>query len=333
MVDLPSSFEQLRTTSAGDPLRILVDHLCRTCTNPATVNAILYVFTKFDAINTKLTVHCRALRWHYSAESEHPDLSGARANACEIVAWRFLTRQSERDAVDYCLYEIPGGEAIDAQPVVPTIFENIDEEADERSPLLPNPVGVGMGLKSITRRNTMKNAIPKLTLSAEITGEDPRAEGYDHTGALKSLNALEIAVIANAKRFLSRHIVQKIITGLWHGEIIFWDSVSTSSVKAPRYYNVRTADPFSRLRVPKYLKAWEVFFFIVFLVLYYSVVLERSFTSIPMIEVVFYIWLLAFLWDEIQEWADAGMFYMSDFWNLFDMSMIGIGVLFAVLRR
>ena len=276
---------------------------------------------------------CSALRWHYAAENEHPDLSQARANGCEIVAWRFLARQSERDAVDYCLYEISGSEAIDANPMVPTLFGNIDEELDERSPLLPNPVGVGLRLRSAARRAEMRHVIPKLKLSSAAAGEDPRKGTHGRTGALKDLNALEIAVIANAKRFLSQHIVQKIITSLWHGEIVFWDSVSANATRKPRYYNVHASDPFSRLRVPKYLKAWEVAFFIIFLILYYSVVLERSHHHIPVIEIVFYVWLLAFLWDEIQEWGDAGIFYMADFWNLFDMSMLGIGIVFAVLRK
>lgn len=43
MIDLPSSFEQLRTTSAGDCLRVLVEHLCKTCTNPVVVAALLCV--------------------------------------------------------------------------------------------------------------------------------------------------------------------------------------------------------------------------------------------------------------------------------------------------
>lgn len=290
---------------------------------------------RFQPLNAQLgaDIACRALRWHYAAEDEHRDLSEARANACEIVAWRFLTRQSERDAVDYCLYEISGTDAIDANPVVPTLFGSINEESDERSPLLPNPIGVSLGLRSAARRTEMKHVIPRLKLSAAAVGEDPRKGTHDCTGVLKDLNALEIAVIANAKRFLSQYIVQKIITSLWHGEIVFWDSVSANATREPRYYNVRTADPFSRLRVPKYLKAWEVAFFIAFLVLYYCVVLERSHSHIPVVEDVFYIWLLAFLWDEIQEWGDAGIFYMADFWNLFDMSMLGIGIVFAVLRK
>jgi hypothetical protein len=42
-VVLPSTFEQLRTTGAGEGLRTLVDHLALTCTHPAIVNALLYV--------------------------------------------------------------------------------------------------------------------------------------------------------------------------------------------------------------------------------------------------------------------------------------------------
>jgi hypothetical protein len=297
----------------------------------ASMPFVLFRLTRFPA--SWLTSGSRALRWHYSAEYEHRDLSESRANACEIVAWRFLSRQSEADTVDYCLYEIPGKEAIDANPILPTAFGGIEEESDELSPLIPGPVGISNGLRSASRRAEMQQVIPKLTLSAASTAEDPRAGIPDRTGHLKSLNALEIAVIANAKRFLSQHLVQKIITGLWHGDIVFWDSVSAHSTKKPRYYNPNTADLYSRLRVPKYLKAWEVAFFISFLILYYSVVVERSYTSIPLVECVFYVWLMAFLWDEIQEWGDAGIFYLSDFWNLFDMVMIGIGIVFAILRE
>lgn len=218
-------------------------------------------------------------------------------------------------------------------PVLPTPFGGIEEESDELSPLLPGPLAVSNGLRSSSRIAEMQQVIPRLTLSSTSAAEDPRAGISDRTGALKTLNALEIAVIANAKRFLSQHIIQKIITGLWHGDIVFWDSVSVNSTKKPRYYDPQVADLYSRLRVPKYLKAWEVAFFISFLILYYSVVLERSFGSIPLVEAVFYIWLVAFLWDELQEWGDAGIFYLSDFWNLFDMIMIGIGIVFAVLRE
>ena len=41
VIQLPSTFEQLRTTSAGDGLRVLVEHLHTTCSNPAIVNGLL----------------------------------------------------------------------------------------------------------------------------------------------------------------------------------------------------------------------------------------------------------------------------------------------------
>jgi hypothetical protein len=40
---MPATFEQLRTTSAGEDLRTLVQYLNDKVTNPAIVNALLYV--------------------------------------------------------------------------------------------------------------------------------------------------------------------------------------------------------------------------------------------------------------------------------------------------
>lgn len=45
VIELPSTFEQLRTTEAGNCIRVLVDHLSQNCTHPAIVNALLYVLT------------------------------------------------------------------------------------------------------------------------------------------------------------------------------------------------------------------------------------------------------------------------------------------------
>lgn len=264
--------------------------------------------------------------------------------------------------MSYCLHETPGKDALNASPVTSSTPDrpaavalyyasnqnpnnplnpngNFDlaaeEAANELSPLLSEMgrIPETSVLRNASRRSELEQAIPRLTLNMDVEGADPRGEMKDRSSSFKNLNALEIAVIANAKRFLSQHIVQKIITSLWHGEIVFWDQVSAYATKKPRYHNPRTADPYSRLRVPKYLKAWEMFFFIVFLVLYYSVVLERSPTRIPAVEVIFYFWLASFFWDEFQEWVDAGVFYMADIWNAFDMAMITLGVIFAVLRE
>ncbi|KXX74589.1 Calcium channel YVC1 [Madurella mycetomatis] len=316
VIVLPSTFEQLRTTGAGEGLRVLVDHLSRTCTHPAIVNALL------------------ALKWHYGAITEDKSLNDARANACEIVAWRFLTHLSEREAVDYCLYEIPDSKYSGSRS--PTDEE--EATIDERSALLgqaiqstANSARRALSQTGNNKRNLLLHSISRLTMS--MTGDDDDDEEEDPTAHFTNLNALEIAAIADAKRFLSQAIVQKIITGIWNGDIIFWDTLAVHSVKKPRFYNPSTADPFSRLRVPKYLKSFEVLFFACFLFLYYAVLVERNPTRITTLEIFLYLWFVAFAYDELSEWIDAGsVFYAADVWNIFDMVMIGIGFAYAVMR-
>ncbi|KAL7891985.1 hypothetical protein HDV63DRAFT_299598 [Trichoderma sp. SZMC 28014] len=315
-VELPSTFDQLRTTSAGDCLRLLVNHLTDTCANPAIVNALL------------------ALKWHYALDRDNQGLGEARSNACEIVAWRFLTRHSEREAVTFCLYEIPDRKKAKAQQQQ---LAN-DTEADERAPLLPRVLATFDGSSPSAPAGSSSKKIQLLSSLSRLTnfGMDDDSdddEEDDPTAAFEGLNALEIAAVANAKRFLSQHVVQKIVSGIWNGDIVFWDTMSVNSSKHPHFYNPSTSDPYSRLRVPKYLKCWEVLFFAVFLCLYYSVLIVRDETRLTGPEIALFFWIAAFFYDELSEWADAGaIFYATDIWNLFDMVMILIGIIFAVLR-
>lgn len=65
--------------------------------------------------------------------------------------------------------------------------------------------------------------------------------------------------------------------------------------------------------MPKYLKSFEVIFFLVFLVLYYSVLVERNPLKISFAEILLYVWFAAFFYDELSEWSDAGsIFYAAD---------------------
>ncbi|KAI2636064.1 hypothetical protein GGS21DRAFT_514448 [Xylaria nigripes] len=317
VVSVPSSFEQLRNTSAGDALNKLVDHMCDEVTNPAIVNALL------------------ALKWHYDAIHDNRGLGEARANACEIVAWRFLTHLSEREAVDFCLYEIPDPNKRDDVPIDEEIA--IERDNNERTALLGGASESSHWLDYFSdpkrrsmRRSELFESVSKLTMSQNATNLEPED---DPTAPFIHLNALEIAAIADAKRFLSQHVVQKIITSIWNGEIIFWDQLVATSVKKPRFYNHQTADPFSRLRVPKYLRAYEIAFFCGFLFLYYGVLIEQNRYSVTSLEVILYVWFAAFCYDEVSEYIDAGsIFYAADVWNAFDMIMIVIGIIYFILR-
>lgn len=238
----------------------------------------------------------------------------ARANGCEIVAWRFLTHLSEREAVDYCLYEIPDPKNDEDRS--PT-DEEAAASATEQTALLGHTAESARRMLSqsgSSKRNLLLHSLSRLTMSMTAEGDD-EDDDEDPTTHFTNLNALEIAAIADAKRFLSQAVVQKIVTGIWKGDIIFWDSLAVHSVKKPRFYNPAAADPFSRLRVPRYLKSFEVLFFASFLFLYYAVLMERHPTRVTTLEVFLCLWFAAFAYDELSEWIDAGsVFYAADVW-------------------
>ncbi|KAI9641749.1 hypothetical protein NHQ30_009605 [Ciborinia camelliae] len=296
---LPSTFEQLRTTSAGNKIRILVEHLVENVTNPAIINAIL------------------TLKWHFSTlDVDDRGINETRASACEIVAWRFLSRVSERDAVDFCLYELP---LPPLQRSTDGAAEEPDEgQATEHSTLLPQFRGrdspPGTRPTSQNKKTELLRTISHM--GSFFTHDDMDDEEDDPTSSFTGLNGLEIAAVADCKKFLSQRIVQKIITGIWKGDITFWGSLSEHTQKKAQFYNRKKSDPFSRLRVPRYIKAFEVLFFASFLFLYYAVLVERNPYHITPLEILLYVWFAAFAYDELGEFIDAGsIFYAVDIWN------------------
>lgn len=98
--------------------------------------------------------------------------------------------------------------------------------------------------------------------------------------------------------------------------------------------HLRRADPYCRLRVPKYQKVFEALFFISFLALYYAVSAERNPRHIIPTEVLLYIWIAGFAYDEFGEFKDAGtLFYAADFWSLWDLGIIGVGAAYLITRE
>lgn len=111
------------------------------------------------------------------------------------------------------------------------------------------------------------------------SGSESSMEEEDREHSLSSfvgLTGLEIAAVANCKKFLSQRIVQKVINGIWKGDIIFWNTLAASTKKSPQFYDPKTADIFTRLRVPRYIKTFEVLFVGTFLFLLYCVLVERN---------------------------------------------------------
>jgi hypothetical protein len=262
----------------------------------------------------------RALKGHFSAleeTSDEPGIQQARGFACEFVAWQFLNSLTDRDVIDFLLLELPSTPSPDADTASNALNHSQHNDHDtasaEREPLLSVANGDYFGTRSDDAAN-------------------PRF------GSLKSqcenLSALEIAAVGGAKKFLSQRPVQKVINGLWRGDIVFWETLSVNSIKKPRKYNRKQADPFSRLRVPRYLKIFETLFFTIFLILYYAVLVRREEKRVTIPEILLYLWIASFAYDEFADWIDAGQtsFYASDFWWMWDISIVVVGMAFCILR-
>lgn len=284
-IDSAYTYEQLRTSVGSQKLKPLIYALTEECHHTAIVSALL------------------ASRWLFiSMDIDGTGLSESRAYACEIVAGQFLTYLSEWELIDYLLYELPRS---DTKPNSSGL--EAGDNDDESAALLRRQSNAS----HTTFSPPAQDLVPSSTAQANVPPTKARNVGDDDiiSESFQGLNALELAAVANAKKFLSQTQVQKIVTDIWQGDIIFWDSLSTHSVKKAQMQSRRVTDFYARLRVPKYQKAFQVAFFASFLALYYAVLVERNPHHVTVREVFLYIWIAAFAYDEFGEFKDAGVLF------------------------
>ncbi|KAF2451365.1 hypothetical protein P171DRAFT_515399 [Karstenula rhodostoma CBS 690.94] len=301
-ITLPHSFEELRTAAPARTLAPLILYLTDSCHHRAIVHALL------------------ALKAHFAAleeSSDEPGVNETRGYACEYVAWQFLTNLTERDTIDFLLHEI--------QPSAPTRDRDSDIEREQEHGT--TPVTESSALLDNGRTSSYFG-------TDGVHGDMSSGQSDEFAAQFENLSALEIAAVSDSKKFLRQRPVQKIINGLWKGDIVFWDTLGVNSVKEPKFYNRRRADPFCRLRVPRYLKIFETLYSATFLILYYIVLTHRSFSNVTPAEALLYVWIAGFAYDEFGEFNDAGQvsFYTAGLWGAWDLSIVLVGIVFCALR-
>ncbi|KAJ6003247.1 hypothetical protein N7451_005794 [Penicillium sp. IBT 35674x] len=313
--EIAFSFEDMSHESRGHRLRQLVHTLAEDSHNPFIIVALMI------------------LKWEFSkVADDNWGLNESRGAACEFVAWQYLCHLNQIEAIDFLLEELPIPrrnstnltEAERCDPGNPG-FEPARET--EATPLLSRSPShlhlLGFGKRSAAAQKNQDYS--------ELYGSDQEREDFSRYFQFFGLNALEIAAVAQAKRFLSQRVVQRMVNDIWKGEIVFWDSLTVHSTKKPQIFNRRTADPYSRMRVPVYRKMFEAGFFLSLLFLYYTVLVERSPRSIGRFEILMDIWIVAFAYDELSGLVDAGvLFYQMDFWSLWNLAIIGVGFAFII---
>lgn len=171
------------------------------------------------------------------------------------------------------------------------------------------------------------------------------------------ISCLEIAIRAQAKRFLAHPLVVQQLEAIWAGSIVFHatadslhrprkamqrprgpypetrdqshhpKSFSKSSTIARRsvtLYDPRDASLFklSRLRVPRYRYFLSTCSYAILLGLFLAVLVQRSLQITPL-EIVFWFWCAGFISDELVGFNEQGFsLYLASFWNTFDLGIL-----------
>lgn len=187
----------------------------------------------------------RASRWLFtSTDGDDTGVNESRGLACELVAWEFLTCLSERELMDHLLHELPEGidreetrEDMESRHFRPGGSDQGEytDTASDQTPLLPHHDAY-MGHLSKPPHREAASSSDTYRAGSDIS-EGEKAD--DPTKPLAGLNALEIAAVASAKKFLAQRLVQKVVQDIWDGRIIFWESLSVNAVKKARVYNKR----------------------------------------------------------------------------------------------
>jgi hypothetical protein len=173
----------------------------------------------------------RALRSRFEGLENDDELkiNETRAIACEYIAWRIVLQLSEWECIDNLLDEIPTETPRETQ------FDD-----DESAPLLHSN-GMDTEYGARPRQEISEPSMSRL----EDTTEDVSAvfNVGAFTSQFQGLNALEIAAVTEAKKFLSQAVVQRLIEKIWKGDIVFWERLDVDAVKEPRIYNPRFVEP------------------------------------------------------------------------------------------
>lgn len=177
------------------------------------------------------------MKWNFSnATDDDWGLNESRGSACEFVAWQFLCHLNQRETIEFLLEELPLPRRNSTN-----LFEvergnsGFVPAGDlETTPLLSDPL---TSLKRTTPGKQPRELDENGEPYAGTQTTEPGRIDISPYSQFFGLNALEIAAIAQAKRFLSQRVVQRVVNDIWNGRIVFWDSLTVHSKKKPQLFN------------------------------------------------------------------------------------------------
>ena len=140
-------------------------------------------------------------------------------------------------------------------------------------------------------------------------------------------NAIERAVDLHALRVIGSSGYQKCISYLWRGWLVQDDEWPSNFIAWENKDNIHYWDHFDpdRMRAPLYQNAVQIFFSLLYLVLYTIAINTINNTGdLDVVEGILYLMTAGFIFDEAAKLWKVGRYYLG-FWNIFN------SVLYALL--
>ncbi|KAG9050438.1 hypothetical protein FS837_005511 [Tulasnella sp. UAMH 9824] len=154
-------------------------------------------------------------------------------------------------------------------------------------------------------------------------------------------NAIEMAIIGQAKRFIKSGAFQKVIDCIWSGKVVYQAENEHSFLsdtykrKSLHFYDPRKAPLLDhyRLKVPAVRAVLEYVEFLVLFILFVIALEGNQVHRINWSEGIFMLYALGFTLDKVAAMQEHGMkVYSANLWNAFDIAFITIFISYGSFR-
>ncbi|KAF9454340.1 hypothetical protein P691DRAFT_754822 [Macrolepiota fuliginosa MF-IS2] len=154
-------------------------------------------------------------------------------------------------------------------------------------------------------------------------------------------NAIEMAILGKAKKFIKSSACQKVINAIWSGKCVY-QAQSSHSILSDTYKRnpIHFYDPHKaslldhyRLKVPAIRSVLEYLNFLLLFILFVIAIEFNSVDTINVAEMTFMIYALGFSLEKIAAMQEHGIrVYFKGTWNGFDLAFVTIYCIYATLR-
>lgn len=192
---------------------------------------------------------------------------------------------------------------------------------------------LNMALVLTTKWQVWSGADPHIVETAREERDDDLEERVG--------NAIEMAIISRARRFIKSSPCQKVIDGIWIGKCVY-QAESSHSILSDTYKHkpIHFYDPHKaplldhyRLKVPAIRSVLDYFNFLILFILFVVAIESNEPSRINISETLFMIYGLGFALEKLATIQEHGItVYFKGTWNGFDLAFVTTYCVYAFFR-